>query len=327
MAERTKSDLGLGIAVVWLLGGALLLRGLGLAHKYLWADFETETPIFEVLLFDIGVSESYALSVDNIGTWFYLIAAIIALIAGVGRGFRKSPAGQRTTSAALLFCVLWELLMVLATLHRGGLFMVQWTPATQALRIATPLALLALLTNRTSGDQFVPASVLPVLRVAIAATFVGHGMKAMFLHPQYITLLVASMSNLVGWSMSQLLAERMLCCIGMIDLLLATLILTTRLRWVAIYLAVWGGLTALSRMTAGGWTMWPEVLLRASHFAGPLVVLLYWSAQDQAREAIVAPPRNSRRNYPSCNEPITHFDNKLKMTNDEIPNDERMTKP
>jgi len=35
--------------------------------------------------------------------------------------------------------------------------------------------------------------------------------------------------------------------------------------------------------------MWPEVVLRSSHFAGPLVVLAYWSAQDQAREAIVSP--------------------------------------
>ena len=308
LTERTKSDGDLRIVCLGLLGGALLLRGLGLAHKYLWADFETETPIFEVLLFDIGVAESYALSVDNTGTWCYLIAAIIVLVAGIGRGFCKYPAGRRIASAALLFCILWELLIVLATLHRGGLFMVRWTPATHALRFATPLALLVILNSyissegHISSERIVPAGILQILRVAIAATFVGHGVQAIFLDPQYVTLLVASMSNLVGWSMSQLLAERTLCCIGVIDLLLASLILTARWRWIAIYMAAWGGFTALSRMTAGGWTMWPEVVLRASHFAGPLVVLAYWSAQDQAREAIVSldwehadePPADSR---------------------------------
>lgn len=301
MAKRTKSDRGIEIAVVWLLGGALLLRGLSLAHKYLWAEFETETPIFEVLLFDIGVSESYALPVDNAGTWCYLFAAIIALSVGNVRAFCKSPAGRRTTSAALLFCLLWELLLVLATLGRGGLFMVQWTPATDALRIAAPLALFRLANSRisndghsnndrrNSGNRIVPTGIWTILRIASAATFIGHGVKAIFLHPQYITLLVASTSNLVGQSLPQLLAERILCCIGIIDLLLAGLMLTTRWRWVAIYMAAWGGITALSRMTAGGWAMWPESLLRASHVAGPLVVLLYWSAQDQVREAIVSP--------------------------------------
>ena len=41
-------------------------------------------------------------------------------------------------------------------------------------------------------------------------------------------------------------------------------------------MALWGIITACSRITANGWEAYPEALIRAANGGLPLAILLYW---------------------------------------------------
>jgi hypothetical protein len=125
---------------------------------------------------------------------------------------------------------------------------------------------------------------LPIVlgRLAIAGTFIGHGLYAMGYYPvpgNFVDMVIIHLG--VGEST----ARQLLFGMGCLDLFVAAgMVLPFRFaRPFLVYAMVWGGITALARFRFGfdmtqsdfGATWFvPEILWRAPHAALPLWVLL-----------------------------------------------------
>ncbi len=147
----------------------------------------------------------------------------------------------------------------------------EWTPAAHALRYGTPLALALLAMKEPFGE----AQVLMLLRVSLALVFVAHGTEALMHYPNPVDLLIGSGENLFGWRMTEAQAKSLLSVIGWADVVVGIAILVRPFPTLLWWMAVWGLITALSRMTGLGGNAYPEVLMRTSHFVVPFVLVWF----------------------------------------------------
>ena len=122
-----------------------------------------------------------------------------------------------------------------------------------------------------------------ILRLAVAATFVGHGLCSWWLQPEFIDLIVGTMDTFLGddWEAAgarQVFAEDALPWIAMQDFVLAGLLVLPgrRLRWLVLWMSIWGFITALSRITAFGLERWPDFCLRICNGGIPLLLWMHW---------------------------------------------------
>jgi hypothetical protein len=123
--------------------------------------------------------------------------------------------------------------------------------------------------------------ILQLMRLAVAATFVGHGLYAADVLPLPGHFLDMSMNSL---GLGQREAVSFLWFAGILDFLTAALLFAGGPwnRWAAIYMFFWGLSTSLARV-AGHWHMatpqmlWGywlfQAMLRAPHFLLPLALL------------------------------------------------------
>lgn len=104
-----------------------------------------------------------------------------------------------------------------------------------------------------------------VLRVAVAGEFIGHGVFA-----------VQGKKDWIGWfanfGVSDAgLAAKLLLIIGLVDIVLAVLILIKPVRLALLYMAVWGFWTALIRPLVG-MPIW-DFVERSANWGAPLALL------------------------------------------------------
>ena len=167
--------------------------------------------------------------------------------------------------------------------------MSQWMLAEHATRIIVPLALLVMLPfrGRAAVASWRIGSGEWLLRLAVACTFFAHGYLALNHAGVFVDLILWSGENLqkivpqaardwLGQILTQSHAESALTVIGLIDMLVATAVLVIRSRSIALYMVIWGSITATSRLTAQGWEKYPDTFLRAANAGIPLALLLYW---------------------------------------------------
>ncbi len=160
-------------------------------------------------------------------------------------------------------------------------------PLGHAVRYVAPLTLLALWTGCGS-----PAKLEWILRLAVASTFVGHGLCAYWLQPGFIDLIVGTTDTFLGadWEVAEAregFAIGVLPWIGHMDFAMAILILLPgkHLRAVALWMATWGFVTALSRMTAFGWERWPDLFIRVANGGIPLILWFHWKTLYRQKES------------------------------------------
>jgi hypothetical protein len=236
--------------VTWALKASTALLCLGTA----WISLGWSGPVFTWLFMGLGWSEESALGVDRAGAWL-LLAAIPCL------AFRRAW-------PALVFVSAWT-----AARAATQAWDEAWHPELVLLgsgaRILVPLAL-AFAASR-------PAVSRTLLRAGVAAAFAGHGVEALLGKPEFVDLLLAASRKLAGLRVPETAARELLAGIGLADLLVAAAVLApVRLRAVAAWAAVWGLLTALSRVVHLGGPGIPEALLRAVHAGAPLALFLAW---------------------------------------------------
>ncbi|MBX3474960.1 MAG: hypothetical protein KF754_11300 [Planctomycetes bacterium] len=219
------------------------------------------SPVFTWLWLEADWPEHRALAVDRAGACALLAAIPMLFVPRAWLGLKLAA--------------LWLLLVALATAATGSWY--PWlAPADHASRILAPLAV-ALWAQRRSAD----APVQWTLRVAAALTFAGHGVAALLGRGLFVDYALSVMFGL-GAEPSQILAERMLFVVGIVDVACALAILVpARLRAVAIWMAAWGGMTALLRVYYAGWTQWPETLMRMANCAVPLTLFLLWKPRPE----------------------------------------------
>lgn len=110
----------------------------------------------------------------------------------------------------------------------------------------------------------------------IAMAFVGHGLRALFDYPIYIDYL-HQFFRTIHVSLYPSTILMVLHAIGTIDLALshhACFYNAMRIKWVFLYMALWGLITAFARVLFSGWGAWHEVMIRAPHYLVPFVLYL-----------------------------------------------------
>lgn len=119
-------------------------------------------------------------------------------------------------------------------------------------------------------------------KLALAATFIGHGMYAVGFYsvPGFFMTMCMRV-----FACTEAQAKVFLAIAGLLDFVAALLIFGPKRAafWSYVYMAVWGGLTALARVAANlywpfwlNWLIqwWPEMVYRLPHSLVPLFLLL-----------------------------------------------------
>jgi len=105
-----------------------------------------------------------------------------------------------------------------------------------------------------------------VLRLGVSMEFAGHGAICCMGSTTYALLL----TNVLGIEASG--SESLLMGIGILDLIVAVLVLVRPLRVVVAWAALWGMATALVRPLYGA--PWVQFVERGANWAAPLALLL-----------------------------------------------------
>ncbi|MGE0173309.1 MAG: hypothetical protein AB7T49_11000 [Oligoflexales bacterium] len=172
--------------------------------------------------------------------------------------------------------------------YNGGNFEAPFSLAGTSMRWTAPLILgaLVLIKKRNTEHNLTAEDfsswMMTLLLYSAAVTFVTHGVEALLAHPRFVDYIIGAGRKLLDFRIAQSSAETVLFCIGMVDVLVACLIVTVRWKPIAAYMTFWGMLTAMSRVVyfeAGGIG---EFLIRAANWGVPLVIYLIWRAQPNA---------------------------------------------
>ncbi|MDP6539421.1 MAG: metallophosphoesterase family protein [Planctomycetota bacterium] len=208
-----------------------------------------------------GVAPDTANLVDRVAASALAAAAVSVLV--------------RPWRVFLLIPAVWIAAIMVATRTNPGSAVDYLAPAAHAVRLAAPLGLIAWLAQGERAALSRQVGVW-ILLVGSSASFAAHGLEALNHHGQFVDLLIGTARRWTVWDLSQSSAENALVCIGTADLLLAALLLARRWRWVAGWMALWGLVTALSRMTAMGGGVWFMSAERAANAGVPLALSLAW---------------------------------------------------
>lgn len=274
--DDTRNRIWRGI--VWTLRISVAWQCLG---NWRWMTQVEETPLLHWMLdpADVGGlawSESTALVVQQIVGWCVLAAGALAL--------------WRPSAVVLLLLALLQLLITIAMwrIAEGYPLRADWLPsqlltlfpfATEVARMFAPLALWfvdGVDPNDVEGERRIDRA-MQAMRLVVAIVFLAHGIEALQLNPKFVDLLLNSMQNVFGWSMSESTAVACLTTIGVVDIAIAIACVFVRSRAILGWMAFWGLVTAVSRILANGWGMsWHETFTRAPHFGIPLAIVLWW---------------------------------------------------
>ncbi|MEX0886536.1 MAG: hypothetical protein WD009_08870 [Phycisphaeraceae bacterium] len=315
LEPEAKPHAGATIAV-WLLRLAVFAHALAL---FLYVFMTRQTQFGNVLfleLFDPRVGEVYfgfrlddpylaAVWVERVTVSLYLLAGLSVLV--------------RPCWPVLLLMSAYALAEALSGTWFGGYRFNAWTLYADALRWGAPLALMLLVALprvQTLNRLRLPLA-RDLLRTLVAVVFTVHGLQALYANPGFIDLIIGTFNQMLGLRVSEGAAVLMLRVIGVVDLAVALALLACprpllvpRAAWppppadsttrrlivpaLLLWLAFWGFVTALSRLTALGYRSgldeYPELLMRAPHFLAPLALwglfaATYWPGGTRAGDA------------------------------------------
>jgi hypothetical protein len=173
-------------------------------------------------------------------------------------------------------------------------------PIGHAVRFAAPVALLLFIAFPGREQE---SKIEWVLRWGVAGTFIGHGLYALWMKPSFIDLIVGTLNLFLGdpiltagslealeeafavAASRQAFAELALPIIAIQDFILVALLVLPRkrIKTIALWMAVWGFVTAVSRMTTYGWDHWHDLALRICNGGIPLFLWVYWKSQDSTK--------------------------------------------
>jgi len=187
-----------------------------------WEQYTTSSRVDAAIQFSIRTNG-----------FFYLCCAIVSLV--VKSNFKKIGVLLLVGATALLF---------LAFLDCKEKFFQLGEFLEHGLQIASPIVLYSLLFTNSSREKIVFFT-----KIAIACTFIGHGLYAVNYYPQpgvYADLVI----NI--FHIDETMVKNMLAIFGYVDFTVALFIFIPRISlWALVYCGVWGLLTALARPIAG----------------------------------------------------------------------------
>lgn len=279
--------------LIWFLRILIVIQSLGYAAK-----LAAPSALNSYLLGSMG--GAFVSDLDYAVWLFLLVASGALLVLGILRPAASSVLGK-VDCACLGLLALWPFVIaIFSWLNNAGNAFHATDPAGHAVRFAAPLALLLLTAFPEKGNEH---RVEWLLRWGVAGTFIGHGLCALWLKPSFVDLILGTMNLFLGdpvfnavssegmgkaltiAASRQAFAESALPIIAMQDFILVAFFLLPgkRIKTVALWMAVWGFVTAMSRMTAYGWDHWHDLVLRICNGGIPLFLWVYWKSQDSSK--------------------------------------------
>lgn len=286
--EITGRNTRLALACVWW-GSILLL--LSRAWQYLYWDSPLRVLVWDEDAFSgvVGrwgwtwsewvTSEKASIWIENwtIGLGIVLLLSALAFIVWKKKGWNGLTIVLLSLGVGVL--LLHAVLNTKANYWRLGHF------AELTLQWSTPL-LFWLMSRTKVNYQFIDYC----LRVAIALTFVGHGLYAYGYYPvpgHFQQMMIS------GFGLSNEGALMLLKLAGILDFLAAGLLFIPQrqIRYIALwYIIIWGFLTALARIWSHAgftsleylFTHWiPEFSVRSEHFLVPFGLFWWWKETNK----------------------------------------------
>ncbi|MEX1024696.1 MAG: hypothetical protein WD226_06415 [Planctomycetota bacterium] len=247
--------------------GTVVLRvGLALqcatAAVFAW---RYPSPINSMLFLQWGVDEEVAFLIDR---------ALVGLLGLLTLGVLVLARAPTFVATAFIFAA-WAVAESLGHSDLAGRLSV----FAQAVRFLAPLGLWLLLMRTVPSKLWGER----LLRFAIALTFAVHGSEALMQHPVFLDLVLGAgrwFERVGGATLTEEGAGDILTVIGVVDLLLAGLVLVVRSRAIALWMAFWGLATAASRWVERGDDGVLVALLRSMNVATPLALFFIWSRRD-----------------------------------------------
>lgn len=236
--------------IIWVLKIALLFQCIGIFYNLIGGS-----AIETMLFMEAGMKQANAKSVEKIIAWIFLVSGIWVFL--------------KPNKPLLVFISILTLLLAFIIKRQAGSPFTEWSIPAHMIRILLPIGILFLMDENKK-------MILPyyILLSGLVITFFTHGLEALSLHPRFIDYLILSLENTFELKIRQIQAENMLRIIGSLDIFVAILAIVFPKKPVFIWLAFWGLLTAFARVTELGIGMYPEVLIRTSHFLVPIGLIL-----------------------------------------------------
>ena len=241
----------------WLLRAAVLLHALGV---FLIVFSSLQTSFGNLVFLEWGFSHAQAVQIERVTVSMYLGLAIWAFI--------------RPHWLVLVPVAGYVFLEAHTAFAMGGSRYSDLALGAQALRYLAPMALLLLVAPllRNQPKRTHLSVVNWLLRIAVAVVFSVHGWEALQGYSRFIDLIIGTASNILDVRIAEQDAVLILQGIALVDFAVAGAVLV-RPRWpVLLWLAFWGLVTALSRVTNLGLGAYTEVLVRAAHMLCPLAL-------------------------------------------------------
>ena len=217
----------------------------------------------------------------------------VAVVLGLGTLLLLVPRCLEQSPLRHLLPVLslWLIVEAVGATLNGGKAHSELTVLAHATRWGLPLVLWGMIRNlRRNPPAIRPSSPLTHLAVACTSlTFAAHGWEAWTLHPPFQDL-IHGFSGVLGVRISPAGVAAHLKVIGVMDLVLAAVILVWRRPGIFLWMACWGLITALSRPVIMGLEAWPELAVRVANSGLPL--LLYFEYQKPGKRSSEPPVSN-----------------------------------
>jgi hypothetical protein len=217
-------------------------------------------------------------SVDNALILILTISAWLMLIPRLNR--------IRYLSFIYLLLGLYLVTLSFFTGMNGGAMFSDLAVPAHATRWLPCFAVWILLFFHTKTQPSILTAVKYLLIIAVSLTFATHGYEAFMEHPKFKDLLYGAF-EVISIRPSETVAITLLKFIGIMDIFLAITVIFyhSRWKWLLLWMAAWGFLTACSRPIAFGDVGIDDAFLRIGNGAIPLIVyfLIRYHFQSQQK--------------------------------------------
>jgi len=234
----------------------------------------------EVDLKEKGTAEDGFVVTERIQAWDKrvtlgcLIAAWVLMV----------PWCQRQIWLSLVYVLLGGYLMLMALFKgiNGGAMYSELAIPAHATRWMACVALAVWILMQSASRKTRLAAVTWILIVAASLTFATHGFEAFMGHPAFRDLLYGGF-EFISVEVSEGTVLVLLKLIGIMDIGLALYILVKRKKSVFLWMAIWGGLAALSRPIAFGDVGFEDALLRIANFGVPMLLFFLTDLKNNSK--------------------------------------------
>ncbi len=234
----------------WILRMVILLQCAGVFFL-----LQSGSAVEGMLFMDYSFPQTSSKQIEKGLGWLFLFLGLFVFIR---------PNQILLAALTLMFFALAWIIQ-----QQGGSPFTDWSLYAHAARILLPVSLIFLLKDGLLYKKVAYNGLL----VGLSITYITHGLEAISLHPYFIDYMITSSSKLLHVNLKESMAEVVLRVIGFLDILIGISVLIFRNKWLFLWMGVWGFITAFARITELGWGMFPEVLVRAVHFGGPIALI------------------------------------------------------